>query len=179
MTQVVAITSHNFELWLGSLISLLVLVALAMFLRLRGKTLVSFIATMLDRRADQIEAQLKMAEQNRQAAQKAHDEAEAEIAEARREAADIVSRAESIKGALRTELATAADQDRDRIVGQAREAIENERNRAILELRTRAADVAVDAAREVLRRTVDAGVDQQIISRALTETESNGHGAKA
>lgn len=174
MIPVVGVTVHNFLLWLGSFIGFALLVASFVLIKVGGSSVAARFGKALDARAARIEAQLRLADENQAAARRAHEEAQAVIAQAHTEAAEIVARAEGLKGSLRHELAAAAEEDKNRIVGQAREEIEAERNRAILELRARASDVAVDAAREVLRQTVDAKTDQALIRRALSEDNGNG-----
>jgi F-type H+-transporting ATPase subunit b len=115
-----------------------------------------------------------MADQNQAAARLAREQAEAEIAEARTEADGIVKRAEEMKQSLRDELLSAAEADKDRIIAQAKDEIEAERNRAVMELRSRAGEVVIDAAREVLQRTVDERVDRGIVARALVDEQAGG-----
>jgi F-type H+-transporting ATPase subunit b len=134
------------------------------------------VRSILDARAAKIDEQLRAAEESRAEAQKAHEEAQAEIARAHEESKAIIERAESMSVSLREEMVVTAEADKDRIVAQARDEIEAERNRAVMELRTRAADVAIEAAREVLKQTMDQNADRAFIDRALLESARDGNG---
>lgn len=174
---VAAISSHNLLLWVGEVVGFAVLVWVFAGLRLRflgNQTALGMAKSSLDARAARVDAQLRLAEESRAEAQKAHEEAQAEIVGAREEAARILERVEGIQVSLRAELAAAAEDQKTRIISQAREEIEAERNRAVLELRTKAADTAVEAAREVLRRTMDDATDREIIGRAMAQQPSSG-----
>ena len=175
MIPVVAVTSHNFLLWLSTFLGFLGIILFFTLVRFKGTSIWGLLQKGLDSRAARIDAQLRMAEESQAAAAKARQEAEAEIAAARQEAAGITDRAHQIKGSLREELEAAAELEKQRIVGQAKDEIEAERNRAITQLRSQAGDVAVEAAREVLRQTIDERIDQEIIVRALAGN-ANGDG---
>ena len=179
MIPLTAVTQDNFLLWLGSFGGFAILILVFSVVRIKGDSIAGRVGALLDARAARIDAQLKMAQENTEAARKAHEEGEDEIARARVEAGQIVERAQSLTGSLRDELAAAAEQDKNRIVGQAIEEIQTERNRAIMELRSRAADVAVDAARVVLLRTLDERTDRDIIAKALVDDSPNGESGRS
>ncbi|GEM_PF-6584768 len=169
-------TVTNLLLWVAELAGFLLLVGCVVAVRLKsfgGRSIAQWIGGALDARAARIDAQLRLAEESRAEAEQAREEARAEIARAHEEAGSIVARAEGIRGSLRDELATEAEAEKSRIIGQAKDEIEAERNRAILELRVRAADAAVDAAREVLARTLDDQTDRRIVAQALRESGSS------
>lgn len=172
----------NFLLWLSELIGFLLLIAFFVFKRFgkgeNRRSIAETISRILDARAARIDEQLRAAEESRAEAQKAHEEAQAEIAHAHEESEAIVARAESMSRSLREEMAITAEADKNRIVAQARDEIVAERNRAVTELRTRAADVAIDAAREVLKSTMDSNADRAFIDRALVEAARNGNGSE-
>lgn len=181
MLAATSTTTNNLLLWISDIIGFSLLVAFFVWFAprriLRGRSIGSLMRGAIDARAVAIETQLRLAEESRVVAQKAHEEAEAEIAHAHEEAAQIVERATGMRQSLQQELVQAAEEEKQRIISQARDEIEAERNRAILDLRSRAADVAVDAAGEILRRSMDTRVDHEIIMRALAEgPEAGGAG---
>jgi F-type H+-transporting ATPase subunit b len=171
----------NFLLWLSELVGFLLLIAFFVFKRFgkgeKRRSIAQTVAGVLDARAAKVDEQLRAAEESRAEAQKAHEEAQAEIARAHEESKAIITRAESMSQSLREEMVVTAEADKNRIVAQARDEIEAERNRAVTELRTRAADVAIDAAREVLKQTMDQSADQAFIDRALLETTRDSNGS--
>jgi F-type H+-transporting ATPase subunit b len=172
--------SGDVLLWIGEFLAWVALIFVVLFKRFgtRQQSLIQIITTMLDGYAKRTEEQLQIAQENREQAARAHQEAATQIAQARDEAKQIVERARTMSQTLRKEMIEAAEQERARIVAQAREEIESERNRAVLELRARAADLVVDAAREVLERTIDAETDRQIIGQALQHHLPNGYVAQ-
>src|SRR5207302_1290283 len=100
-------TVHNLLLWLGELGGFALLVywfAGKRWGMLKGKSIWGMMRNALDARASRIDAQLRMAEESRAEARRAHEEAQAEIAKAHEEAEQIVSRAEGMTTSLRQEL---------------------------------------------------------------------------
>jgi F-type H+-transporting ATPase subunit b len=174
-------TTNNLFLWLSTIGGFAVLIWLFAGKRWGSdrRSILQIVNSLLDARAARIDAQLKVAEESRVEAKLAHEESQAQIEHAHQEAATIVARAEGMLASLHQEMVNDAEHEKNRIIEQAREEIGAERNRAILTLRSRAADVAVDAAREVLRRTIDDDTDHQIITRALAEDSPNGGGTSA
>lgn len=174
--MVATATLDNLFLWLSTIAGFAILIWLFAGKKFGAerRTILQTINRMLDARAARIDAQLRVAEESRAEAVKGRQEAEAEIVRARDEAAAIVSRAHGMLGSIRAEMVSDAEREKNRIVEQAREEIEAEQNRAILTLRAQAADLAVDAAREVLHRSMDESADHAIIMRALTEDAPNG-----
>jgi F-type H+-transporting ATPase subunit b len=175
---VTGVTTDAVVLWVGEFVGFVVLVGAFLFIKFNGRSAIDIVKAALDARSARIDVQLRIAEESRVEAEKAHEDARAEIAKAHEEAATIISRAEAMLSSLHEEIVAEADREKQRIVEQAREEIEAERNRAIVTLRTRAADVAVDAAHEVLRRSMDEQTDHAIIVRALAGDAPNGDGAK-
>ena len=171
MVASVAFNTNHLLLWIGEVIGFAIL---AWFFAgkkfgANRKSALDLVNGVLDSRAARVDAQLKIAEESKAEAAQARQEAQAAIGHAREEALHIVERSHGMESALREEMTTTAEDDRNRILAQAREAIEGERNRAIQELRSKAADVAVDAAREVLRRTMDEKAERHLVLRALSD----------
>lgn len=172
-----AISIHNFLLWVGELVGFLILVYFFVGIKRFGpnrRSVLAIINAGLDARAARVNAQLRVAEESRAEARRAHEDAQMEIAQAHEEALRIVERAQNMRGALREELTAAADHERDRIIAQARDEIGAEGNRAVLALRQGAADLVIEAAGEVLRRTMDEPTDRAVIVRALTLPANQG-----
>lgn len=169
-------TVHNLLLWVGEFLGFLLLIWFFVAKKFGSKrrSILQTVNGILDARAARIDAQLRMAEESREEARKAHEQAQDEIAQAHEEAREIVARAQGLTETLRDQLSRGAEEEKERIVAQARMEIEAERNRAVLELRTKAADVAIDAAREVLREALDESTDRAIVERALAEDEIDG-----
>lgn len=157
--------------WIAQVVAVAILVFL--FLRWRpgflgGRTIGETLGRTLDARAEGIRTQLEAAERSREEAERLHAEAQKDVERARVEAREIVDRAAHTSQAIGADLERRAREEYERIVGQARSEIEFERERAISTLRRRAGDVIVDAAREVVERTLEPDADRRVIADSLS-----------
>lgn len=157
--------------WIAQVVAVAILVVL--FLRWRpgflgGRTIGETLNRTLDARSDAIRDQLEAAQRSREEAQRLHAEAQEDVERARVEAREIVERASHTSEAIGSDLEKRAREEYERIVGQARSQIEFERERAISALRRNAADVVIDAAREVVQRTLEPESDRRVIEDSLT-----------
>jgi F-type H+-transporting ATPase subunit b len=157
--------------WIAQVVAVAILVVL--FLRWRpgflgGRTIGETLNRTLDARSDAIRDQLEAAQRSREEAQRLHAEAQEDVERARVEAREIVERASHTSEAIGSDLEKRAREEYERIVGQARTQIEFERERAISALRRNAADVVIDAAREVVQRTLEPESDRRVIEDSLT-----------
>lgn len=165
--------ANNFIIWwIAQVLAVAILVIL--FLRWRpgflgGRTIGETVNRSLDARADAIQEQLEAAERSRQEAARLREEAQRDVERARTESREIVERASHTSAAIGADLERRAREEYDRIVGQARSQIEFERERAIGALRRRAADIVVDAAREVVEATIEPQSDRRVIETSLSE----------
>ncbi len=156
--------------WIAQVVAVAILVVL--FLRwqpgfLGGSTIGETLGRILDARSDAIRDQLEAAQRSREEAERLHAEAQNDVERARAEAREIVDRAAHTSEAIGAELEKRAREEYERIVGQARSQIDFERERAISALRRNAADVVIDAAREVVGRTLDPEGDRRVIENSL------------
>lgn len=164
--------SNNYVWWLIADVIAIVILVWA-FLRWRpgflGKqTIGQTVNRLLDARAEQIRSQLEEAQRSRDEAARIRDQSAAQIEQARKQAEDIAARAAQTSEAIQQEMEKRAHEEYDRIVAQAKSEIDLERERAELALRRRAADIVVDAAREVVRRNLDDTADDQLIIESLS-----------
>jgi len=136
---------------------------------LRGSSIREAANRMLEVREQQIRTQLEEAQRSREEAARMREQSASQIEQARREAEAIVERARHTSAAIGEDLERRAREEYDRIVGQARSEIEYERERAELALRRRAADIVVDAAREVVQRNLDPQTDDRLIVESLQD----------
>jgi F-type H+-transporting ATPase subunit b len=157
--------------WLAQILAVAILVFL--FLRwrpgfLNRRTIGQTLNQTLDARSDAIRDQLEAAQRSREEAQRLHAEAQQDVERARSEAREIVERASHTSEAIGSDLERRAREEYERIVGQARSQIEFERERAVSQLRRNAADVVIDAAREVVQRTLEPESDRRVIEDSLS-----------
>lgn len=127
------------------------------------------MGTALDARAAQIQAQLDAAERSREEAARIQAQAQRDIEQARAEAGTIVERAQATATSIQHDMESRARAEYERIVGQAKDEIDYERRQAELALRRRAADIVIDAARQVVNEHLTPEADRRIISDSLVE----------
>ena len=134
-------------------------------------------ATLEDRRA-RIEQGLQDAEQARRDREQAESERAATLAEARREANDILARAQKVAQESRDADIAATKADLDRMRERATAEIEAEKQRAIADLRGEVADLALAAAGRVVGETLSTDRERRLVREFLAETGDRGGSAK-
>lgn len=158
--------------WLAQVLGIAILVTV--FLRWRPgflgrRTIGQTLNQVLDARSAAIQEQLEAADRSREEAERLHAAAQQDVERAKVEAGEIVERASHTSESIGAELEKRAREEYERIVAQARSQIEYERERAIAALRRNAADVVVDAAREVVERTLEPEGDRRVIETSLDD----------
>lgn len=167
-----SVLAQNYFLWWAAQI-VAVAILIWLFLRWRPgflgrRTVKEAVRDALNARSSQIQQQLSAAEEARREAERMHQESQAEIEKARQESGVIIERAARTSDAIREEMRSRANEEYQRIVGQARDEIEYERRQAELALRQRAADIVVDAARQVVQNYLEASTDRRLIDESLS-----------
>lgn len=125
-------------------------------------------------------AQVESRERNIQAAidEAAARNAEAErllaehrqqLAEARRQASDLIAEARAAGESVRRDIEEKARQEAHELVARARAEIERERDRALDALRRESVDLALAAASRLLRENLDAAKDRALVEQYLAE----------
>jgi F-type H+-transporting ATPase subunit b len=125
------------------------------------------VAAMLEDRRSRIEQGLKEAEQARTDRENAEAERVATLAEARKEANDILSRAQKVAQESRETDIAATKQELERLRERAAEEIEAEKQRAIAELRGEVADLALAAAGRVVGESMNDDRQRRLVREFL------------
>ena len=112
------------------------------------------VSAMLSERKSKIEQGLKDAEQARRDRENAEQERVATLAEARREANEILARAQKVAQETRDADIAATREELERLRVRAAGEIEAEKTRAIQEVRAEVADLALLAASKVVGETM-------------------------
>ena len=131
--------------------------------------------TLEDRKAA-IEQGLKDAEQARQDRASAESERVAALTEARREANDILSRAQKVAQETRDADIAATREELERMRTRATAEIEAEKTRAIADLRSEVADLALAAAGQVVGETMSDARQRRLVEEFLATTARDGNG---
>ena len=139
------------------------------FFLVREFALAGLQQTLEDRR-ERIEQGLKDAEQARRDRESAEQERLAALQEARREANEIINRAQRVAAETREQDIAATREELDRMRERATAEIEAEKQRAINELRGEVTDLALAAASRVVGESMDAERQRKLVADFLTRT---------
>ncbi|CAN5607164.1 hypothetical protein BH20CHL7_BH20CHL7_03370 [soil metagenome] len=151
---------------------------LAVFLALVWAFAFKPLARSLDDRKAAIEQGLKDAEQARRDRESAEAERVATLAEARREANDILARAQKVAQESRDTDIAATREELERMRVRATAEIEAEKTRAIADLRGEVADLALLAAGRVVGETMSDDRQRRLVTDFLATTNPAGDGTQ-
>lgn len=134
------------------------------------------VSAMLQARHERIEQGLKDAAQARADRENAEQERLATLTEARREANDILARAQKVAQETRDADIAATREELERVRARASEEIEAEKTRALAELRAEVTDLALAAAGKVVHETMTGERQRRLVEEFLTEVGAPGGG---
>jgi F-type H+-transporting ATPase subunit b len=140
------------------------------FLAIIWKFAFTPLSRMLADRKARIEEGLRDAEQARRDRESAEAERVAALQEARREANEILSRAQKVAQETRDVDIAATKADLERMRERAAADIEAEKVRAIAEVRNEVADLALRAAGKVVGETLNGDRERRLVSEFLAES---------
>ena len=143
------------------------------FFLIREFALAGLQTTLEDRRL-KIEQGLKDAEQARKDRENAEAERVATLAEARRESNEILARAQKVAQESRDADIAATKEELERLRTRAAADIEAEKVRAIGELRAEVADLALQAASQVVGETMTSERERRLVEEFLRSTPIGG-----
>ncbi len=132
------------------------------------------LSKMLAARRARIEEGLRDAEEARLARESAETERLAAIQEARREANDILARAQKVADESRARDLAETKEELERVRARALTDLEAEKTRAIGELRAEVADLALRAAGRVVGETMNDDRQRRLVQEFLQETDDAG-----
>ncbi|MDQ1529390.1 MAG: F-type H+-transporting ATPase subunit b [Actinomycetota bacterium] len=142
---------------------------LVVFIRL----VIPRLNALLDARSDAIEGGLKRAEEAQAGAREALEQYNAQLAEARAEAARIREQAREDAKSIRAELVEAASAEAARITANALVTIDAERKSALVSLRSEVGSLAIDLASGVIGETLtDDEKASAIVDRFIADLEA-------
>ena len=128
----------------------------------------------LDTRRSRIEQGLRDAEQARIDRESAGQERQAALTEARREANEIINRAQKVASETREADIAATREELGRLRERAAAEIETEKQRAIAELRGEVTDLALAAAGRVVGDSMTADRQRRLVADFLAESVGTG-----
>jgi F-type H+-transporting ATPase subunit b len=127
---------------------------------------------MLEDRRARIEQGLKDADAARRDREAAADQRQAVLAEARREAGEIVARAQRMAEEAREQGVTDTQVEIERLRTRAVADIEAERQRALSEVRDEVAELALLAASKVVGESMDGERQRRLVKEFLTQVST-------
>jgi F-type H+-transporting ATPase subunit b len=148
-----------------------------LLLYLLNRFLFKRVLGLVDERRSRIEKGLEDAEAAARDRELARAEREAAVAEARKEAANVIANANKIATDTRDEILTQARADAEKVLERARQEITAEKEKAMAELRAQVADLALEAAGKLVRSDMNATTQRRLVEEFLSET--SGPAAKA
>lgn len=152
-----ALTDINPGLTLWTAITFLVLVVVL------SKFAWGPIVKMLAEREKTIREALEQAKKERTEAEKLLTEQKAVFAAAQREAADLAKKNQQEVEALRQDLTAKAKKEAEELVASARRQIGEEKAKAIAELKSYVADLAIEAAGRLVKANLDDKAQRQLV----------------
>ncbi len=127
------------------------------------------IGGILEARQSEVQNTLDQVYRDREAMETSRREYEARLAGIEAEARDRIQAALKEAQGMKEEIIGAAHTEADRLVDHAREEVVREKQRAMVELRTHVADLAVEAAGKILRRSVDDRTHRELVSDFINQ----------
>ena len=132
------------------------------------------VSTLLNDRKARIEQGLKDAEQARRDRENAEAERASTLTEARREANEILARAQKVAQETRDADIAATRQELERLRARALAEIEAEKTRAISDVRAEVADLALLAAGKVVGETMSDERQRRLVEQFLESSAADG-----
>ena len=160
----------NFFWVITQALSFLIFLAILYFAAFRR------IGGVLEERRSRIEQGLQDAEQARRDRESAEAERIATLQEARREANEILARAQKVAQETRDADIAATKAELERMRERAAADIDAEKQRAIADLRGEVAELALRAAGRVVGETLTAERERRLVADFLAETNDSSRG---
>ncbi len=129
------------------------------------------VQRMIDERRDRIRRSIEEADHARADARRLLEEHKQLRAQARGEAEEILSEARRVADSLRERVREETDADRQRRLEETKREIQAETTRALEQIRSEVAILALDAAERVTRRSLDDKDQRKLIDDAIGELD--------
>lgn len=168
MDQAVEALGLNLPQLIAQVANFIVLLVILRF------TLYKPILGMLDERRKRISEGLNAAESARAEASAAQANLQSQMEQARRDGQEIIANSQAIATRLQAEAREQSSRDRETALERARVEIQQERDRAIAELRREFADITVTAAERVIGQSLDRQAHERVIDETLAQSSFGG-----
>ncbi|MGQ9731059.1 MAG: F0F1 ATP synthase subunit B [Candidatus Zipacnadales bacterium] len=136
------------------------------------------IGKFLEQRETEIRDSLAAAERAREEAQAERDRLREELAQIEQTARDEIQKATREAQQARDEILIAARHQAEELIKRGMDQLEREKEKALVEIRDHAADIAVDACEAILRRTLTDDRHRVLVDEFLADLEAFRPAAK-
>lgn len=144
------------------------LISFGVFLLLMSKFAIGPILDMLEKRRKTIKENLAKAEEARQEAERLFAEYQVQLEKAKLEAQSIIEEGKKIGEKIKAEAIEEARKEAEQLKKKALHAIELEREKVLKEIREKVADLSVDLASRIVRRTITPKEHEELIREVLS-----------
>lgn len=127
------------------------------------------IVRMLDERERTIRDAIESAKKERGEAERMLAEQTAALTAAQREAAALAQQSRQEVEAMRADLTAKARQEAEELIAASRRQIQEEKAKALAELRGQVADLAIDAARRLIKSSLDEKSQRALVEEYLAQ----------
>ncbi len=125
------------------------------------------VAKQLTERTEKIEKSLSDADRITKEKDEFTKWREAEISKTKAQAATIVAAAESEANKAKQQIAEQTKQEQDKIIRQAKDLIESEKQKAVRDIKSEVAEMVTAATEKILRQKLDNKTDKELIKESL------------
>jgi len=160
-------------------LSVWTLVVFAGLVFLLGRFAWAPILQAVEARETGIQSSLDEAARRQQEAAKLLEEHKAQLADARRQANELIASGRTAGDHVRKEIEEKARVEAQAIIERARTEIGRERDAALEMLRRESVDLALAAARRLIGENLDEAKDRQLVEKYLAEIDARETGARA
>jgi len=164
---------HSINLFPDPVTIIWTVINFAILLAVLYKFLYKPLLGALNARDEQIEGALKKAAADRAEAERLRAELEAKLADAQREAQNIISTANKTAAAAREQIETEARNRAAEMLENATKTIEREKVKALAELREEVANLAIMVAGKVIDKNLDNAEQRRLAESFVAEVGKN------
>ena len=127
------------------------------------------ITKALKKREDSIRDSLEEAKNTRESAEALLNDYKNQLAQAREEAHKILSEGKTLGENIKKEIIQKAHDESNQIVKRAQEEIEFQKEKALMELKERIADLSITAASKVIEKSLDKKDHEQLLEEYISK----------
>lgn len=145
------------------------LVSFFILLILLAKLVYPLILKGLKKREETIQQQLEEARKTRQEATALLEDYKRQLSEARTEAQKVMNEGKELGENMRKEIVQKAQQESNQIVKRAQEEIELQKQKAILEIQEKIADLSIMAASKVINKSLNTEDHRRLVEEYVSK----------